>query len=66
LKHYPNQGQSGLRRKPLRSKPEIAKHLAQIQPGTLQAGVDLGLEKNVVVAINEKAERLDHFSLPQD
>ena len=44
----------------------IARQLAQVQLGTLHAGVDLALEKNVVVVINEKAERLDHFSFPQD
>ena len=48
------------------SKSNIARQLAQVQPGTLHAGVDLALEKNVVVVINEKAERLDHFSFPQD
>jgi transposase len=48
------------------SKSNIARQLAQVQPGTLHAGVDLALENNVVVVINEKAERLDHFSFPQD
>jgi transposase len=48
------------------SKSSIAQQLAQVQPGSLHAGVDLALEKNVVVVINEKAERLDHFSFPQD
>jgi transposase len=48
------------------SKSNTAKKLAQVQPGTLHAGVDLALEKNVVIVINEKAERLDHFSFPQD
>jgi len=33
---------------------------------TLHAGVDLALEKNVVVVVNERAERLDHFSFPHD
>ncbi len=47
------------------SKSNIARQLAQVQPGTLHAGVDLALEQNVVVVINEKAERLDHFSFPQ-
>ncbi len=50
----------------LMSKSNIAKQLAQVQPGTLHAGIDLALEKNVVVVINEKAEQLDHFSFPQD
>jgi transposase len=48
------------------SKSNTAKELAQVQPGTLHAGVDLALEKNVVIVINERAERLDHFSFPQD
>ena len=38
----------------------------QVQPGALHVGVDLALEKNVVIVINEKAQRLDHFSFPQD
>jgi transposase len=50
----------------LMSKSNIARQLAQVQPGTLHAGVDLALEKNVVVVINQKAERMDHFSFPQD
>ncbi len=48
------------------SQSNIARQLAQDQAGTLHAGVDLALEKNVVVVINEKAQRLDHFSFPQD
>jgi transposase len=48
------------------SKSNIARQLAQVQPGTLHVGVDLALEKNVVVVINDKAQRLDRFSFPQD
>ena len=48
------------------SKSNIARQLAQVQPGTLHAGVDLALENNVVVVINEKAQRLDHFNFSQD
>jgi len=48
------------------TKSNIAEQFSQVKPGTLHAGVDLGLEKNVVAVINEKAERLDHFSFPQD
>lgn len=44
----------------------IERQLAQDPPGTLHAGIDLALEKNVVVVINEKAERVDHFSFLQD
>jgi hypothetical protein len=50
----------------LMSKSNTARQLAQVQPGSLHAGVDLALEKNVVVVINEKAQRLDRFSFPQD
>jgi transposase len=48
------------------TKSNISKQIVQDQPGTLHVGVDLALEKNVVVVINEKGQRLDHFSFPQD
>ena len=48
------------------SKSNIARQFVQVQPGTLHVGVDLALEENVVIVINEKAQRLDHFSFPQD
>jgi transposase len=48
------------------SQANIDKPSMQDPSGTLHAGVDLALEKNVVVVINERAERLDHFSFPQD
>ena len=48
------------------SKSNIDRPFAQDQAGTLHAGVDLALEKNVVVVINEKAQRLDHFRFPQE
>jgi transposase len=48
------------------SKFNTARQFVQVQPGTLHVGVDLALEKNVVIVINEKAQRLDHFSFPQD
>ncbi len=38
----------------------------QDQPGSLHAGVDLALEKNVVVVMDEKAHRLDHFTFLQN
>jgi len=44
----------------------IYRQFVQDPGGTLHAGVDLALEKNVVVVVNERAERLDHFSFPQD
>ena len=48
------------------TKFNTARQFVQVQPGSLHAGVDLALEKNVVVVINEKAQRLDHFIFPQD
>jgi len=48
------------------TKSNIASPFVQVQPGTLHIGVDLALEKNVVIVINEKGQRLDHFSFPQD
>ncbi len=48
------------------SKSNIDRPIVQDPAETLHAGVDLALEKNVVVVVNEKAERLDHFSFPQD
>jgi transposase len=48
------------------SQFNISKQLRQVQPGTLHVGVDLALEKNMVVVINEKAEQLDRFSFPQN
>ena len=48
------------------TKSNITKQFAQVKPGALHAGVDLALEKNVVVVINEKAERIDRFSFSQD
>jgi len=48
------------------TKSNIARQIVQVQPGTLHVGVDLALEKNVVIVVNEKAHRLDHFGFPQD
>ncbi len=48
------------------SKSTIAKQLAHVKPGTLHAGVDLALEKNAVIVINEKAERIDSFNFTRD
>ena len=48
------------------SQSNIDKPSMQDPAGTLHAGVDLALEKNVVVVVNERAERLDHFGFPQD
>ena len=42
------------------SQSNTARQLRQVQPGTLHVGVDLALEKNMVV------EQLDRFSFPQN
>lgn len=47
------------------SQSNTAKQLAQVPPGTLHAGVDLALEENVVVVLDERAQRLASFSFPQ-
>jgi len=43
-----------------------AKHLASLQPGTLFAGVDLGLDDSVVVVLTTTADRLDRFRSRND
>ncbi|HTX89786.1 MAG TPA: IS110 family transposase [Anaerolineales bacterium] len=48
------------------SQFSISQPLRQVQSETLHVGVDLALEKNMVVVINEKAKQLDRFSFPQD
>lgn len=48
------------------SKSNTTKELMQYQPGSLHAGVDLALEKNVVIVMDEMGHRLDHFNFPQD
>ena len=48
------------------SQQKISRKLARVKKGTLHIGVDLGLENNVVTAINEYAERLDRFRFPND
>jgi len=42
----------------------LAKKLAQVKPGTLFVGVDLGLDRNVAVIINEGGQRLGKFAFP--
>jgi transposase len=44
----------------------LTKKLAQVKPGTLFIGVDLGHKQNVAVVLNEKAERLARFRFPND
>jgi hypothetical protein len=48
------------------SQSNIDKPSMQDPTGTLHAGIDLALEKNVVVVVNERAERLEYFNFPQD
>ena len=48
------------------SQQKISRKLARVKKGTLHIGIDLGLENNVVIAINEYAERLDRFRFPND
>lgn len=48
------------------SKSSITQSFAQGKAGSLHAGVDLALEKNVVVVINEQGQRVDRFSFSQD
>ena len=42
----------------------LPRKLAQVKPGTLFVGVDLGLDRNVAVIINGGAQRLARFSFP--
>jgi len=42
----------------------LAKKLAQVKPGTLFVGVDLGLDRNVAVIINAGGRRLAKFAFP--
>lgn len=44
----------------------MSKKLADVKPGTLYIGVDLGLDRNVAVVITERAQRLDKFSFPHE
>jgi len=40
----------------------LTKKLAQVKPGTLFLGVDLGLKQNVCVVLNDQARQLQRFS----
>lgn len=44
----------------------LAKKLAQVKPGTLFVGVDLGLDRNVAVVINGGGQRLTKFAFPHN
>ena len=47
-------------------KSTLSKKLASVKPGTLYAGVDLALDRNVAVVLSERAEQLDRFGFPND
>ena len=44
----------------------LAKKLAQVKPGTLFVGVDLGLDRNVAVIINQGGQRLAKYGFPHN
>jgi hypothetical protein len=44
----------------------LAKRLADVKPGTLFIGVDLGRDRNTAVAITGRAQRLTRFSFSHD
>ena len=44
----------------------LTKKLAQVKPGTIYIGVDMGREHNIAVVLNEQAERLARFRFPND
>jgi len=44
----------------------LTKKLAQVKPGTLYIGVDMGRKHNVAVVLNERAERLTRFRFPNE
>lgn len=44
----------------------LTKKLADVKPGTMYVGVDMGLEHNVAVVLGERAERRARFRFPND
>jgi len=44
----------------------LTKKMESVKPGSLQVGVDLGLEWNYVVVLTERGERVDRFSFRND
>jgi len=48
------------------SNSTLSKKLASVKPGTLYAGVDLALDRNVAVVLSERAEQLARFGFPND
>ena len=45
---------------------KLAKKLAFVKPGTLFAGIDMALERNMAVLITERAEVRTQFHFPND
>jgi transposase len=48
------------------SRKNISENLVRVKPGTLHAGIDLGLEENVAVVIDELARQLDRIRFRND
>jgi len=48
------------------SQSTLSKRLASVKPGTLYVGVDLALDRHVVVALDERARRLTRFRFDND
>lgn len=48
------------------SQSTLSKKLASVKPGTLFAGVDLALDRNVAVVMDEQARRRDRFRFNND
>jgi len=44
----------------------LSKKLARIESGTLFAGVDLALDRNVAIVLDERARQLDRLGFPND
>lgn len=44
----------------------LTKKMVSVKPGSLQVGVDLGLDRNYVVVLTERGERVDRFSFSND
>lgn len=44
----------------------VSRRLALVKPGTLFVGVDLGLDHDVAVVLDERAQQLSRFGFPND
>ena len=45
---------------------KLAKKLVSVKPGTLSAGIDMALERNMAVLMTERAEVRTQFHFPND